>query len=172
MEREIREILFKGMKKSDKGWIEGYYAELGKGDDREHYIIQNNSLAGLFEKEEYNKTFSDHPVIPETVGQYTGLNDDTTWEELSESEKARFLCEWNREEERRNKKEDWKGRRIFENDIVKTIYSYTESSICKVVLSDGMFIGELADGGEDSIIAAEKVYVIGNVFDNPELFRR
>lgn len=72
---KMRGILFRA-KPTEKNhnnneWIEGHYAELGRGDGKEYYIIQNNSLAGLFEKEEYNKSFSDYQVDPETVCQYT-----------------------------------------------------------------------------------------------------
>ena len=57
-------------------------------------------------------------VDPETICQYTGLIDNTKWEELFENEKQKFLSEWNRKEKRKNTKEDWNGRKIFENDFV------------------------------------------------------
>ena len=57
-----REILFRG-KRSDTGeWIEGYF-----GQSVDSFIIQDHGLvAGCFEM---------FKVIPETVGQYTGMKD-------------------------------------------------------------------------------------------------
>jgi YopX protein. len=57
-----REILFRG-KRADTGeWIEGYF-----GQSIDSFIIQDYGLvAGRFEV---------FKVIPETVGQYTGIND-------------------------------------------------------------------------------------------------
>ncbi len=57
-----REILFRG-KRADTGeWIEGYF-----GQSIDSFIIQDYGLvAGRFEV---------FKVIPETVGQYTGLTD-------------------------------------------------------------------------------------------------
>lgn len=60
----MREILFRGKRKDTGEWVEGdlrhgnYF-----GGDKTVYIVQN---------EVYTLNF---PVIPETVGQYTGLVD-------------------------------------------------------------------------------------------------
>lgn len=63
---------------------------------------------------------------------------------------------------------DKNGKKIWENDIVHIPYERLEDSICKVIYRRGMFIGELADGCEDSIIRSD-LEVIGNIFDSPEL---
>lgn len=60
----MREILFRGQDIKTQKWVEGYL-----------YIRHN----GVYEVGSYNKDFNiercTHEVIPETVGQYTGLTD-------------------------------------------------------------------------------------------------
>lgn len=56
----MREILFRGKRKDNGEWVYGNYAVTDNNGKR-HFIFQNKA----FEFE----------VIPETVGQYTGLTD-------------------------------------------------------------------------------------------------
>ena len=67
---------------------------------------------------------------------------------------------------------DKNGRKIWENDIVYIPYENLGDSTCRVVFKRGAFIGELYDGCEDSICYTNKEFVIGNIFDNPELLRK
>jgi uncharacterized phage protein (TIGR01671 family) len=68
----MREILFRG-KTIDRGeWFEGYYAKaIEMLDDKEAHVIFDID-AELYPRNEF---VSYEEVIPETVGQYTGLTD-------------------------------------------------------------------------------------------------
>ena len=70
-----REILFRGKRKDNDEWVEGYYAKrsnyacFASELKYNHFILKDImmdfNLGGLQEFE----------IIPETVGQYTGLTD-------------------------------------------------------------------------------------------------
>ena len=60
----MREILFRGKRKDNGEWVEGYYCKYGFTGKEKHYIIPIYASA-LYAIE----------VLPETVGQYTGLTD-------------------------------------------------------------------------------------------------
>lgn len=143
----MREILFRGKRKDNGEWVEGYYLELDKTtycfeedyknnpDNTQHYIVHEEMTDwGLPNK--YVRT----DVIPETVGQYTGLMD-------------------------RN------GKKIFENDIIK--YGDT---LHKVVFENrfgnayfGIVMSKNAVWNFSLLVPTDKMFVIGNIFDNPEL---
>ncbi len=76
-----REILFRGMRvDGSNNWV---YGSLIKSD-KECFIISPKNL-----KIGYNKTLSNtsvQPVIPETVGQYTGLMDKNEIDKLFEGD--------------------------------------------------------------------------------------
>ena len=72
---EMREILFRGKRKDNGKWVEGYYARKGVDKDTfKHFIcvmtfnVNGNTYSSMF-------YLTDIEVIPETVGQYTGLTD-------------------------------------------------------------------------------------------------
>lgn len=62
----MREILFRGKRKDNGEWVEGYYLNQRESltDKKACYIAANNGYG-----------FNYISVIPETVGQYTGLTD-------------------------------------------------------------------------------------------------
>ena len=80
-----------------------------------------------------------YPVIPETVGQYTGMKDEY-------------------------------GRKIFEGDIVSHFSNYSGHRVYAVVTyTDGQFLAMTNDNA--GLYLSDKLEVIGNIFDNPELLK-
>ena len=61
----MREYLFHGQRVDNGEWVEGYYVKAEKLDKSgyEHFIIEESADGGS------------HLVIPESVGQYTGMNE-------------------------------------------------------------------------------------------------
>nr|DAG57153.1 MAG TPA: YopX protein [Caudoviricetes sp.] len=157
-----REILFRGKRLDNGDWVEGYYTELPCGslgatifsnddelvcEDTKSYIIK------VFTKQHTNYSNSNplqviecekYEVIPETVGQFTGL------------------CDKN-------------GNKIFEGDIVKvttglegykSTYHSTIHRVTYDVRNCGVAVFYPFDNSD--MVEAE---VIGNIYDNPELWR-
>lgn len=128
----MREILFRG-KRTDTGeWIEGSLVTQG----------QRRFIDTFKVKESYTKFFGYHnfiEVIPETVGQYTGIidkYDDRKWEgDIFYWDERLYIIEFD---------EDvlaWYAEAYFEPD-----YSILLSSF-----------------------SSDEIGVIGNIHDNPEL---
>ena len=63
----MREILFRGKREDNGEWVEGYYVCVS---GVKHYILTGNPVIAP-----NNITIECYGVIPETVGQYTGLTD-------------------------------------------------------------------------------------------------
>lgn len=119
----MREILFRGKRTDNGEWVEGYYV---KGSTR-HCITM--SLAN----------YPRYDVIPETVGQYTGLM-DRNGKKIFEGDILRYYEEI---ETRSRGKETLKG-------VYKVDYDYCGFSPL-------------------DCIACHHCEVIGNIHDNPEL---
>ncbi len=95
----MREILFRGKTKNTNEWVYGDLVRLKDGNKEIPHIY------GFGE------------VIPETIGQFTGLYDNTKWEELTTEEQALFLYPLLGG---KHSKDEWKGKPIYENDLVKS----------------------------------------------------
>lgn len=118
-------------------------------------------------------------VDPKTITEWTGLYDHTSFDDLPKEEQNQWLI--------LNSKSDWKGRRIFEGDIL-----YVTDPVAQYVFiirygfcgRDNGYIGfhvtpatahtkEMFHFGlrDDLMHYLNECHciVIGNVFDNPEM---
>lgn len=188
-----REILFKAQRADTKEWVEGYpvfdFANCSLKRRGKCACKHSGQLLCFYGWIDELHEYGEIEVIPETVCQYTGLNDGTKWEELSEEEKEKFLSKRNHKEDRMNAKEDWNGRKIFEGDIVKGV-AYSTDFVGYIVWIDAIAgFGvryfnkhrEPTAWENSSILKAIQRWkqpnefqaeVIGNIFDNPELLNQ
>ena len=136
----MREILFRGKRLDNGKWIEGFYG-VKIGD--KHYIIIDK-LAPAPCCDSY---FVDCAVIPETVGQYTGLKDRFS-RRIFEGDIVRLYSTYHEE-------------LIGDNCVVE--YGVFNCSCC-----DGIYGWEFKDG---DIRNFDEYEIIGNIHDNPELLK-
>lgn len=143
---EMREILFRGKRKDNGKWVEGYYARKGVDKDTfKHFIcvmtfnVNGNTYSSMF-------YLTDIEVIPETVGQYTGLTDKSGLT------------------------------KVFEGDIIRYVeidVDGSESTHISVFYYDAEKATWAIKNGEYralfSNLLLENIEVIGNIYDNPEL---
>lgn len=174
-----RQILFKTKRKDweelpkDQWWVVGDLLHMRYGD----IVLISNFEDQLFRCD------------GNTVCQFTGLHDNTKWGDLTEAEKESFLSDWNYREDRKNKIEDWSGRKIWENDILRYSYDYDGSPFLKdgeeikyrvgaVFWSEWRGSWAVCGRGNKKYTNNDvfkynrnpnRAEVIGNIFDNPEL---
>ena len=174
-----RQILFKAKRKDweelpkDQWWVEG---------DLLHTRYDDIVLISNFEDQLFR-------CDGNTVCQFTGLHDNTKWGDLTEAEKESFLSDWNYREDRKNKIEDWSGRKIWENDILRYSYDYDGSPFLKdgeeikyrvgaVFWSEWRGSWAVCGRGNKKCTNNDvfkynrnpnRTEVIGNISDNPEL---
>ena len=145
----MREISFRGKQEDNGEWVYGAYYHQTEfyGDDCDyHYIISSCD-----ELEDNMMCFDG--VIPETVGQFTGLTD-------------------------KNGKKIFEGDIVR----CKYANTPANEHIQKVVFYDGKFMAEFSQGGcyaelydgathfsFDKSVYMTEIEVIGNIHDNPEL---
>ena len=124
----IREVIFRGKRADNGEWIEGSLLGIDWCDKPSTYSIAPNTPVSVF-----------YSVIPETVGQYTGLTDKN-------------------------------GTKIFEGDIVRAFTRFSEIYVSSVAYHDGIFWFKNWSWTK-FLFKFEKIEVIGNIHDNPELLK-
>lgn len=152
-------------------WVYGYLCD--------RYCINSIYVDGYGER-----YIGENLIDPDTICEYTGLNDHTKWEQLSESEQERFLSGWDLKENRKNTEEDWNGRKIFEGDIIpdhfnRSIVGVVRYGVYRNPFNDDGHAGHVGFyvdwGREKDRLRADLGYwvkvseVIGNIYDNPEM---
>ena len=131
-----REILFRGKRVSNGNWIEGYFVLLAINEGLKHAIYTGTDEGRfiLFE------------VIPDTVGQFTGLC-DKNGNKIFEGDIVRFYDK------------DWTANGIATVDFEKgrwTINGHYTTKLSSIVWLDLYRTGF-------------EYEVIDNIYDNPEL---
>jgi len=162
----MREIKFRGKRKDNGEWVYGYYVF----SENYQKLLKNGAhlIFNLDDKTVYQ-------VIPETVGQFTGLYDNTKWEDLLEQEQKEWL-------KNKKKKEDWKGKEIYEGDVVERygvlyqvrfgqfvdVKGYCQCGFYLYDLKGNVVLGNL---GYSYLTDDIPLKVIGNIYENPNLLK-
>jgi hypothetical protein len=154
----MMEILFRGKREDNREWVYGFYVVT----DRKHCIFTGKT--GLSQVTPAHclmyEDFERYEVIPESVGQYTGLD---------AADSNRYITV-------NGKKE--KDLRIFDGDIVKGYYFLkNEYYVGKVEYSEELSAYILTEHGHNQLVwlscfGKPCIEIIGSVRDTPELLIR
>jgi uncharacterized phage protein (TIGR01671 family) len=143
----MREILFKGKKKDNGEWIEGYLFDDGMLGEKRMFI--GKLVIAPYEGPIRGKwtviANGFDEVDPDTLCQFTGL------------------CDKN-------------GKRIWESDVVWLVYDGKEH-IYQIVWDNSELDFKATNGEEnygsnfEYLLCCDEIEVIGNIFDNKELLQ-
>lgn len=142
----MREIIFRGKRTYDGQWITGWLIELGRQSfsDNRRFGIANKAVSLGNSSVCYNLKIDE--VIPETVGQYTGLA-DKNGKKIFEGDIVRLVYNGN-------------------EHIYQVVYDVTELDF---KATNGR---EEYGNNFQYPTCCEEVEVIGNINDNPELLSK
>lgn len=159
----MREILFRGKRIENEEWVFGSLlidGEAHKPIEKENLSFSKCYIAPETDRENIKTRFNDgsfylntiaYHIIPETIGQYTGLK-DTKGKKIFEGD---ILQYWNRYQEK------------YEGTCVVK-YGEFNCSCC-----DGVYGWYLEDG--DIRYLEDETYLLyevrGNIYDNPKLLK-
>ena len=166
----MRDIIFRGKRVDTGEWVEGQYykrTEFYGEPSIKHYIIVSTEDLGFDQALEY------HEVIPETVGQYTGLTDANgtkmfegdilkTRRYETYAEELKGYCGYDKDGYP-NKVPGYTGS--------MTVYRNGANDNYHAVVRFNPRRGYYAEGASVIIDAIHNI-VVGNIYDNPELLVR
>lgn len=150
---KMRKIKFRAYDKNKRRWILNYA-----------HIGENGKMYIAF----------DTPDMDLVVMQFTGLKDNTKWEQLTSEEQKEWI-------DSGRLKEEWNGKEIYEGDVIKISFSaYVPNTDHIVKWDEGFcrFTGEVIEKNKHSEYHQDRLYifhpstnceVIGNIHENPEL---
>ena len=139
----MREVLFRGKEVADGKWIEGFYSA-------EEYNPYSGEVEHIPRIQIIGKCVS-LGVIPETVGQYTGLT-DKNGVRIFEGDLVRYA-----------------ERRLGGEDVsVAFPVTFDEGGFC----AHHYFLNNWLRNGLGGNTKLEDIEVIGNIHDNPELLQK
>jgi len=139
----MRQVEFRGQRANNGEWVYGYYVTYNFNGEILHVIIDDRCAKYV------PLLIRFIPVVPETVGMYTGLRDCKRTEEYPEGQKI------------------WEGDLFYEDG----------GKIMEIVYEDGCFWGKWIKHREHRTALFvlqgwwEHVKVIGNKWQNPELLK-
>ena len=139
----MREILFRGKRLQGGNWVEGYFFK----SDINKRERESKKATLIFTPD--CDTFIMVPechnsfmVVSDTVGQYTGLIDKN-------------------------------GKRVFEGDIMAfAAYGFDYAGSVEIVDGNASVMCKNASPFLDQSISKHGAYIIGNIYDNPELLEK
>lgn len=147
----MRDILFRGKRENNGEWVYGGYFKT----DNEHYIITNTDDIVIFDLWDYAEF-----IIPETLGQFTGLT-DKNGRKIFEGD----IIQFGEDEEY-----DWE----FNIGVVKFGEGTFDSGI---YVYTGFFYEDKNGNIDHNALYNweedwERCKVIGNIYDNPNLLNK
>lgn len=145
----MREILFRGRRKDTGEWIEGYFLQLHRSE-RAFIVPKQFVQRGILRMSgETPPKIIPIEVIPETVGQFTGLT-DKNGKKIFEGDIIQYCGSGYRES---------MGTIIYDKNFGAFVSKEYESYYVR--------FGDISQYG--TVMGVE---VIGNIYDNPELLEK
>lgn len=137
----MREILFRGKRKDNGEWVEGYFCRKYFSElPHDRCVIQYKTEC----TKEWRPDYMVAEVIPETVGQYTGLTD-------------------------KNGKKLFEGDIVKDSFLLgKVVYATPQDGFDGIA---GFMVDDVFDGLQNYNGFWHQVEVIGNIHDNPDLLK-
>lgn len=140
---KMREIKFRGKRTDNGEWVEGlFFKEYSTFFKKFLFIIQHLNKFGI--------PIANYEILPETVGEYTGLTDKNGTEIFEGDIVKRVFTLWHGE-----------TKKTRETQIGVVVYSNRD---CSFQVEKKCNLRKPWDG--------DTIEVIGNIHDNPELLER